>query len=228
MFRLTSDGPAGAGRVADIFREIDEELRRDNVAKLWKRYGNYIIGAALLIVVGTAAVVVWRDYEEGQRAKQSLTYSAALAAAQRTGPAAGVEALGPVIAEAKAPYSVLARFRSAALLAEQGDTAAALEAYDALSKDTGVDDRLRKAATILYALHALDSVEPAELTARLEPLTAADSPWRYSALELTGLAARRSGDTARAREIFTTLADDLDAPQALRGRAAEILASLQG
>jgi hypothetical protein len=214
--------------VTDIFREIDEELRRDNVAKLWKRYGNYVIAVAIVIVVATAAIVIWRDYEEGQRAEQSLAYSAAVAAARNTGPEAGVQALAPVIADAQAPYSVLARFQAAALLAEQGDSAGALGEYDALSKDSAVPERLRELATVLYGLHALDTVEPAEIIARLEPLTAAGSPWRYSAMELTGLAARRSGDTARAREIFTTLADDLDAPQALRGRAAEMLAALQG
>jgi hypothetical protein len=214
--------------VTDIFREIDEELRRDNAAKLWKRYGNYIIAVAVVIVVATAAVVLWRDYQEGQLQQQSIAYSAGLAAARATGPEAGVQALAPLVADAEQPYSVLARFESAALLAEQGDTAAALEAYDTLAADSAVEARLRSVATIFYALHALDTGEPAEIIARLEPLTAVDSPWRYSAMELTGLAARRSGDTARAREIFTTLADDLDAPQALRGRAAEILASLQG
>jgi hypothetical protein len=214
--------------VTDIFREIDEELRRDNAAKLWKRYGNYVIAVVLVIVVGTAAVVIWRDYQSGLRQQQSLAYSGAIAAADNTSPEAGLQALAPLVAEGTPPYSVLARFESAALLAEQGDTAGALAMYDALSKDGDVREPLRNAATILYALHAVDSAEPAELTARLEPLTGAGSAWRYSAMELTGLIARRSGDTARAREIFTTLADDLDAPQALRGRAAEILASLQG
>lgn len=214
--------------MTDIFREIDEELRRDNAAKLWKRYGNYVIGAAVAIVVATAGFVAWRDYEEGRREEQALAYAGALAAARNTGPEAGLEALAALAAEGEQPYSVLARFETAALLAEKGDAAGALALYDALAKDSDVGGPLRNAATILYALHGLDSVEPGELTARLEPLTAAGSPWRYSAMELTGLAARRSGDTARAREIFTTLADDLDAPRALRGRAAEILAALQG
>jgi hypothetical protein len=220
--------PTGTGRVTDIFREIDEDLRRDNFAKIWKRYGNYVIGVALAVVVGTAGFVVWRDYEEGLRHEQSIAFASALAAADNTGPEAGLEALQTLAAEGERPYSILARFESAGLLVKQGDTAGALAQYDALSKDSDIGDPLRGAATILYALHALDSEDPAALVARLEPLTAADSPWRYSALELTGLAARRSGDTARAREIFATLADDLDAPQGVRGRAVEILATLQG
>ena len=46
--------------MADIFHEVDEEVRREQLKKLWERYSVYIIAAAVLIVVGIAA---WRGYE---------------------------------------------------------------------------------------------------------------------------------------------------------------------
>src|ERR1700720_2185586 len=54
------EGGAGAGSVTDIFQEVDEEVRREQLKKLWQRYGNFIIAACLLVVV---AVGAWRGYE---------------------------------------------------------------------------------------------------------------------------------------------------------------------
>lgn len=211
--------------MSDIFREIDEDLRRDNLLKLWKRYGTFILAGAVLIVAVTGGYVAWQRYEEGRRLDQSRAYEAARSVEQ-TDPKAAIEAMQKLGGGA-APYGMLARFHEAGLKAEQGDTAGALAAYDALSKDAD-SPAYRSAATIFYAMHALDSEEPNALIERLKPLTAPTSPWRYSALELTGLAAQRAGDTARAREIFTALSGDSEAPSALRSRAAEILVALQG
>ncbi|MGH6960822.1 MAG: tetratricopeptide repeat protein, partial [Dongiaceae bacterium] len=124
-------------------------------------------------------------------------------------------------------YAALARLQEAALQAKAGNAAAAVSIYDKLSTDTSVDRAFRELAVILVALQTLDTATPADLTARLAPLTAADNPWRYTALELTGLLAKRGGDLEGARQIFAALADDLNAPQALRGRAAELLAALK-
>jgi hypothetical protein len=212
--------------VSDIFREIDEELRRDNLLKLWQRYGIYILGVAVLIVAATGGYVAWQRYEEGRRQDQSRAYEGGLMLA-RSDPKAAIEAMQRLGGGGE-PYAMLARFQEAGLKAKQGDTAGALAAYDALSKDTDNAQTFRDAATILYATHALDSEDPNALIERLKPLTAPTSPWRHSALELTGLAAQRAGDTARARDIFTALAADSEAPQDLRSRAAEILAALQG
>lgn len=211
--------------MADIFREVDEELRRDNLVKLWQRYGTYILAAAVLIVAGTGGYVLWQNHVEARRLEQSQAYQQALDAAA-VNPADALAALGKLDATGGA-YGMLSRFQEAGLKASQGDTAGALAAYDALAKDAGISSVYRDAATILYAMVGLDSEDPKALIERLRPLTGPASPWRHSALELTGLAAERAGDTERAKEIFAALADDREAPPRLRGRAAQILAGLE-
>jgi hypothetical protein len=213
--------------LSDIFREIDEDLRRDRALRIWKRYGNLIIGAAVLLVLATGGYVAWQRYEQEHRQGLSQAYDAALSVEQ-SDPKAALAQLQALSADAGKSYGMLARFQVAGLKAEQGDAAGARADYDALAKDSGIGKLFRDAATILYAVHALDSDDPKAVIERLQPLTAAENPWRHSALELSGLAAQRAGDVARAREIFTALADDQQAPQALRGRAAEILAALPG
>ena len=63
--------------MADIFKEVDEDLRRDNFEKLWKKYGFYFIGLAVTVVLAVAGVQGWRAYDLDQRGKMSDRYGAA-------------------------------------------------------------------------------------------------------------------------------------------------------
>lgn len=213
--------------MADIFQEVEEDLRRDNLAKLWRRYGAWIIGLAAAIVVATAAFVGWRKYEESQQHALARQYAQATDLLGRSDREGALQAFAS-IGDDGGGYAVLALLQEAQLLAESGDHSAAVALYERMAEDGGLDRPYRDLAVILLALHSLDRGDPAALTARLEPLTAAGNPWRYSALELTGLLAKRAGETTRAREIFAGLADDLQAPLGVRERATQLLASLPG
>jgi hypothetical protein len=211
--------------VSDIIREIDEDLRRENLEKLWRKYGIYALGAAVLIVLAVAAYAGWQRYSESQRAERARQYESALQ--QIAGGDAKAADELQALSDGGDGYAALARLQAAALKVEAGDVAGAVAIYEQLAADGAADEQLRQLAVILLALHTADTAAPEELTKRLQPLTEAGNPWRYSALEITAVLAQRSGDAARAQEILTGLADDLDAPQGLRQRAAEMLAALK-
>jgi hypothetical protein len=96
--------------------------------------------------------------------------------------------------------------------------------------DSSVDRATRDLAVILAVMHAIDmkTVDARSLDARLVPLDVADGSWRHSARELRAMLAQQSGDAARAKQLYTQLADDMDAPDGIRARAAEMLATLGG
>ena len=212
--------------MSEIFREIDEELRRDNLGKLWTRYGAYIIGLAVLIVVVTAGVVGWREYQRRQDRAQSVQYAAALALVQKNAPAQAADAFALLGREGSAGPAMLARFEEAALRLKAGDDKAALATYKSLAQDGSLDPVYRDLATLLAALQELNSADPKTVIAEVAPLTAQDNPWHPSALEITALADLKAGDRDKARDIYKGIADDLSAPQGLRARAAEMAASL--
>ncbi|MBC8158500.1 MAG: tetratricopeptide repeat protein [Alphaproteobacteria bacterium] len=216
-----------ADQVQDnLLREIDEELRQEKYPKLWKRYGSYIIAVAVIIVGGVAGYQGWRNWDIKSRMEQSDRFEAALEVQRAGDLEAARNAFVELSDDAGAGYATLARFHETAILAKNGDRNAAIESYEQISEDTSVTEDFRNLAIILGAMLELDSADPAQLTARLEPLADAKNPWRFSALEITGLLALRAGDTEKARKIFTQLSDDATAPQGIRGRAAEMLASL--
>ena len=84
---------------------------------------------------------------------------------------------------------------------------------------------MREAAVVFSVMHAIDrsGTDRAAMATRLEALIRDDGPWRNSARELLGVLALQTGDEARARTLFTGIADDVDAPNGIKARATEIL-----
>jgi hypothetical protein len=212
----------------ELIREIDEDLKRERYEKLWKRYGNYFIGLAICIVLVTAGVVGWQEYQSSQRIAQSDQFAAAQAMLEDGKFRDASEAFGALASNAAAGYQALAELRQAAALARDGDRAGAIAVYDGLSANTGADDAMRDLAGLMAALQNLELKNGDEALLRLKSLTAADRPFQYSALELRGLVHLSQGNTAEAKTDFTTLSDDSAAPAGIRARAAELLAALGG
>ena len=210
--------------MSDIFREIDEELRRDNLLKLWARYGRYIITAAVVALVVAGGIVAWREHQLAERRAQSTRYAGALTLA-RDGKEADAAKVFAAIAEEGGGYAVLASFEEAALLAKSGDRSAAIADYDRIAA-TDLDPGLRGLALLLSVMQSLPEAGARQTIERLAPLTESGNPWRPTALELTALARLKSGDKSGALDLYKGLADDLAAPPSLRARAAEMAAAL--
>jgi hypothetical protein len=211
--------------VSDIFREIDEELRRDNLLKLWSRYGRYVIALAVLVLAVAGGIVAWRDHQLSERRAQSTRYASALSLA-REGKEAEAAKVFASVAGQSGGYALLAEFEQAGLLAKSGDRKGAVAAYDRIAAQGGLDPAFREVAVLLSVMHGMAEADPKSTIERLAPMTAAGNPWRPTALELTAVARLKSGDKSGALELYKSLADDLAAPQSLRARAAEMAKAL--
>jgi hypothetical protein len=218
----------------NFIQELEEDLRRDRYLALWRKYGRGAVALALVVVIAVAVGVVWRQYQTRERLKDSMGYNAALAllAPQQDGkpsPGSAESALAGLRGIAQSgsdSYATFARFQEAAILSKDGKTDEAVAIYEAMAANRDTDPLFRDLASLLRVLTTLDRDDPQQLTARLTPLIEPHNPWRFSALELTALLAQRSGDSAKARNLYTSLADDPTAPNQLRARATEMLAVL--
>ena len=211
--------------MSDIFREIDEELRRDNLLKLWSRYGRYIIAIAVFALVVAGGFVAWRDHQLSERRAQSTRYAGALILA-REGKEADAVKVFAAIAHEGGGYAILAAFEEAALLAKSGDREAAAAAYDRVAAASEFDPDLRGLAVLLSVMQRMPEADAQTTIDRLAPLTASGNPWRPSAIELTALARLKLQDKSGALALFKSLADDPATPQSLRARAAEMATAL--
>lgn len=211
--------------MSDIFREIDEELRRDNLLKLWSRYRRYVIALVVLVLVIAGGIMAWRDHQLSERRAQSVRYASALSLAGEHKDTDAAKVFDAV-AQQGGGYGVLASFENAELLAKSGDRKGAVAAYDRLAADSSIDPAFRDIAVLLSVMHGMPDADPHSVIERLAPMTAAGNPWRPTALELTAAARLGSGDKSGALDLYKSLADDLAAPQGLRARAAEMAAAL--
>jgi hypothetical protein len=208
----------------NLFKEIDEDLRQERFAKLWKKYGAYVISAAVALVVVVGAYQYWQYRTQQQHAEDSNLFSAALEAADQDKIGDATAMLDRLAANAGDGYALLARFDRAALMARSGDREAAISEYLAIAADGKVERDYRDMATLMATLHQLDNGEPQALIDRLAPLTDATNPWRHSAKEMTALLMKRAGEPQKAAGLFRELADDATAPPGIRARAAELAA----
>ena len=210
-----------------ILREIDEELRQDQFALLWKKYGKFFLGVAAIIIATVAGYKGWENYDISSRGQQGERFATSLRLAQEGNEQEALDALKAFSAEAGTGYQMLSGFKAAALMADQGDAAGATAAYDKLVDDNSLQSVYRDLAVLLGAVQRLNAGEDTvALTTRLAPLSADDNPWRHSARELMAILADQSGDKTKARELFKALSEDQAAPQGIRQRAGEMLAAL--
>jgi hypothetical protein len=210
--------------VADIFHEVDEEVRREQLKRLWDRYSIYLIALAVLIVAGIGA---WRGYEYWV-AKRAGAAGAAFESAATLGEqgkyAEAEAAFAKVAVDAPEGYRVLARMRAAGALT-QVKPADAVKAYDELSADASLGATWQDLAAIRAGLLLVDTATLADMRRRLEPLAEPTRSFRHTARELLALSAWRNHDFAAARRYLDMIATDAESPIGTRARA-DVLSGL--
>ena len=210
--------------MTDIFQEVDEEVRREQLKKLWQQYGNYLIALCVLIVVGVGA---WRGYqwwEAKQAAQSGAAFEQAVTLAEAGKRQEAEAAFAKLATDGTAGYRVLARLREAAGLAGT-DSKGAVAAYDEIAADGSAGQVIRDLAAVRAGFLLADTASYSEIRNRLEPLTAADRPFRYSAREILALSAWKSGDMTAARQWTDMIMTDPETPSGARSRA-EVLSEL--
>lgn len=211
-----------------LLREVDEEIRREQLKKLWDRYGIFVVGAAVLIVGATAGFRGWEAWQARQSADAGDKFLAAIEAAQDDRFADAQSTLGELESSGVGDYTILAQLRVAGLSAERGDREGAISEFEAMAADNGVDQTLRDLATLRAAQLSIESTDYDTLKAQVEPFAASDGVWRHFAREILGLSAYRAGNEDAARTWFEALTADPQAPQNARGRAELVLSVIGG
>jgi len=215
--------------VADIFTEVEEDLRRERAKNLWTRYGRYFVAAAVIVILAAGAHTWWRSYERSQQLETAERYQAALSeGAVDAAPAEAAGRLEGLAQNAPGGYRLAALMRAAGLYGQAGDHAAAAQIYEAIAADSDVERLYRDLAEVLAIAQAarLAGRDPEDLLARIARHEEAGAPWRFSALEIAAGLALQAGDAAGARERLSAIADSADAPRQSRSRAAEILSAV--
>lgn len=217
--------------MSDIFQEVDEDLRREEFNKLWKQYGGYIIGACVAIVIGSAAVVGWRAYQDHIHKAASVKYQAIVHSGEENAPemtedtAKQLAALEPSLTNG---YRLLSEFERAAIYVKVKKYSEAITLLDSVAKDQSASKEMRDVAALKSAYLQSETASLADMRARIEKLAVPENAFRFSAQELLGYVAFRTGDLKSARDYFAAILADPTAPAGLRQRALDMAGLIAG
>lgn len=211
-----------------FIREVNEEIRREQAQALWERFGPAVLVLAVLIVVGTAAVVGYRYWDETRANRSGDAFSQALKLANEGKSDEAIAALGTLEKDGYGAYPLLARMRAATVKADKGDPAAAVKDFDEVAADTAIPPAIRDMARLRAALLLVDHGSFADVSSRVEALTGDTNPLRSTAREALGLAAWKEGKTQDALKLFDQISSDDGAPRNTRERATLMSELIRG
>ncbi len=213
-------------RTDSFLREVDEDVRRDQLLRLWQQYGIYLTAVVVAAFLG----VIGYQWSESRRAAQAEKVGASFEAATRLAAEnksdEALAAFTAIAKDAPAGYQAVARLRVASAHAKAGRVVEALAAYEVLAKDGSTDELLRDFATLQAAMLRLDQADWTEMKNRLTPLLDDAKPWHAPAREVLGLAAYKAGQNDEATKLFEQILGDKASTTGLVRRAQEMLAVL--
>lgn len=209
--------------MADIFREVEEDLRRDKLEDLWEKYGVVVIGAAVGFVALVAAIMFWRDYQVNKQARLSDEFVAATELLETAQTDQAIAAYSAIAETTGSGYKVLSIMQQAAVLSDQGKTQEAVAIYDRLIADGTGDVVLMDLAKIKAAWLLVETASSDDIQARVGDIANSENSWRHSAREVVAYSAVKAGNLDKARQAYKALANDRETPQGIAERAAIML-----
>jgi len=213
--------------ISDTFlKEVDENLRRDQIRDFFKDNGNYLI-AALILFLAVSGGLIWYQGHRERLAEQHVEQLAQIYRDIGTGNTTKVpQQLDDLSNSSSKAVRATALFTRAALAIQQNDKKLAIATYQKIRDDGGLPDPYRDAALIRQTALQFDSLQPQQVISQLEPLAKPGNPWFGSAGEMTALALIKAGKNKEAGELFAKLAKDKTVPDSIRNRSIQISGSL--
>jgi len=211
-----------------FIREVDEELRRDRLLGFWQTYGRVLIGAVILALAALGGWLFWQDQQAKASALESEKLDEAVRLASSGNDAAAMKALAVLKTSSRDGYRATAMLTEAAVLLQKGKLDEAAKTYAAIAKDESLAQPWRDLAAVRQTAVQYDRVSPDEVIARLSPLAVKDNPWFGSAGEMVAIAYLKKNRVQDAAKLFDAIAADKSVPETIRGRAANMAASLSG
>ncbi|MGV1752151.1 tetratricopeptide repeat protein [Agrobacterium sp. CG674] len=204
-------------------REVNEQIRAEQMSNFWGRYGIVVVAAAVLVVAGAAGTGIYEYWNSNRASASGDQFASALKLASEGKNDEALKALADLETAGHGSYPVLAKFRSATLLAQKGDTAGAITAFTAIGNDTSAPQVFRDTAKVRAAWLLVDTGSYEQVSAQAEVLASEGQAMRNSAREALGLAAYKAGDFVKAKQWFEQIMSDAQAPRNVTSRARIML-----
>jgi hypothetical protein len=209
-----------------FYREVDEELRRDQMKTLWERYGKLVIAAIVLVLAAIGGFIWWQNQQvvkAGERGEQLIGAFDDIAARRK---AAAIGKLDALAKSGSDGHRAAALMTKADLAIEEGNLKGAAATFKQVADDKGLAQPYRDVALIRMTALELDTLPPQAVVDRLKGLAVAGNPWFGSAGEMVAISYLKLNKPQQAGALFAAMAKDKKLPDTLRSRATQMAGSL--
>jgi hypothetical protein len=202
-----------------FYREVDEELRRDQMKSYWERFGKLAIAGVLLVLAAIGGFIWWQNQKvvkAGERGEELVAAFDDIAARRKPAAAGKLDALAKSGAEGHRAAALLTK---ADLAIEAGD-------LKQIADDDGFAQPYRDVALVRMTAVEIDTLPPQAVIDRLKGLAVAGNPWFGSAGEMVAISYLKLNKPKQAAALFAAMAKDKKLPDSLRSRATQMAGSL--
>jgi hypothetical protein len=205
-----------------FLREVDEELRRDQLASVWTRYGRWLIAGIIVALVALGGAMYWQHHQEQLAGEQGEKLQKAYDTLGANDIPAAKAPLAELAGSKIAGYRAMARFTQGDILLQNKDLKGAAAKFGEIAADSSVGQPLRDLALIRQTTAEFDTLKPEVVVSRLRPLAAQGNAWFGTAGELVGAAYIKMNKPDLAAALFRQIAADETVPDSIRKRAVSI------
>jgi hypothetical protein len=209
-----------------FYREVDEELRREQLTGYWKRYGRLVIGGIVLLIVAFGAFLYWQYRQEAERGRQGAVLAAAFQDVQATKTGEAAKKLDALVKDGTPGYRAVALLTKADVALDAGKTAEALTSLRAIANDKSLAQPFRDHALIRMTHVEFDRLKPEAVIQRLQPLARPGNPWFGSAGEMVAISYLKLNKPQQAGPLFAAIAKDPGVPESIATRSRQMASSL--
>ena len=209
-----------------FYREVDEELRKEQMASAWKRYGWLMVGGFVLLIAAIGGFIYWQQRQEARQGEYGEQLTGLFDDIQANNTKGVGPKLDAIAAEGGPGYRAAALLSKADVAIQEGRDAEALAAFKAVAGDEEIARPYRDLALVRQTALEFDALPPATVVTRLQPLAVAGNPWFGSAGEMVALAHLKANQPRLAAPIFAAMAKDEAVPPSIRSRAVQMAGAL--
>ena len=217
---------------AEILREVAEEMKEEQLKKLWKKIGPVVTGLIVLALVITGGVELYKGYQHRRSLEESEQLQTALRLIESDDAATGAEMLKTLSETSSRGYRYLAAFHYADYLAEQGQDKyeEAIRTLDGIISDHDAPEPFKNLALFdrILLQNENGSLNAEEMESELDKLAAKSDAWAPMALEFSADLALRQGNVEKAKSCWQQILGMPGVSEDKRVRIAEYISLMEG
>tara|TARA_A100001035_G_C27731080_1_gene476778 strand:+ start:50 stop:682 length:633 start_codon:yes stop_codon:yes gene_type:complete len=206
--------------MSDILRQVDEDLRKERLSNLWKKYGIYAITFVVLIFVVVAGYQIISSSDKAKNEKLLEIYLEA----KNSKIVDDKISLFEELLESKNEYlSGMAELRISSLNIEKGNIDEGLLGLENIKNNKNYDPIIKDLALYLFLIFQIDILSEEKFMNHINKEMIKESKYNYLFKELISIKKLLLGKSLESKNGFKELLNLADTPSHIKVRAKKFI-----